>query len=428
MSMKLDSKQKKVIWAGILGNTLELYDYTIYAFFASILARQFFPSSDPVVSLMATYGVFATGFLLRPVGAVLLGAIGDLYGRKKALEISILLMAIPTLCIGILPTYTQVGILAPILLTIMRMLQGVSVGGELVGSYTYLIEHAHPSQKGFIGSMSLVGAFGGKWVGTLLVALMSLFLAESMIEEWGWRIPFIGGIVFAGMGYYLRKKVSETPVFKEMEQNKKVIKSPLKETFCHSKAAILKGIGCLVIHTSGVYLLFIYFPIYLKTVIGLSYMSSLLSNLMALTLCMIIMPLSGKLSDRIGKHPILFWGGFALTALLYPAFVIISQGNAAAAIAMQALLASVFAFMHGPLPTFLIDLFPAQIRYTATAITYNLGVGIFGGLTPIIATWLAGRYESPIAPCSWLIFCGLLSLISLAMTKEETFEPLRTPS
>lgn len=418
--MSITSDSKKTIGAGFIGNALEYYDYTIYAFFAPVLSMQFFPTDNMLVSLMATYGVYAAGFIFRPLGGLFLGRIGDVYGRKKALELSILLMIIPTLCIGFLPTYAQVGIWAPILLTLIRLMQGVSVGGEVVGSYIFIHEHASKNQRAFMSSWAVVGIFGGKWIGTLTAALLTMFITASALEDWAWRIPFIGGTLFAIVGYRIRSMVSETPAYKEMKSQNSTIKSPVKEMFQTNLYEILIGIGSLVVQTASLHLLFMYLPTYLKTILDLTYFESYASNLLALTLSMILMPLSGMLADKIGKFKVILWGTIAFSLLLYPAFLIFSLGSPILVMMAHASLAIAFAIMHGPFPAFFMELFPARIRYTSTALSYNIGVSIFGGLSPVIGTWLINYLQTPTAPALWLIFCSLISIGSMLLLKSRT--------
>lgn len=424
--MQSAKKMKRVVWAGILGNTLELYDYTIYAYFASILAVQFFPSDDPLAGLLAAYGVYASGFLLRPLGAVLLGSIGDRYGRKRALEISILLIALPTFCMGLLPNYSQAGILAPILLTAMRMLQGLSVGGEVSSAYAFLVEHASENEKGYAGTWCLVGNFSGKWFGSLVAMSMTLLFAPAALNNWGWRIPFLLGIIFALAGYWIRRLVSETPAFQEMQKSRQITKSPLKETIKSCGPTIFLCFCWMAAHTTVLQMIFIYFPTYFKSILGFDHTYSLLSNLAALTIAMVVMPLSGKLSDRIGRRPIMLSGAVLLTLLAYPAFVIIAQGQPQTAIAVHLLMAAIYGWMHGPMPATIMELFPANVRCTGSAIAYNLSVGLFGGLTPIISTWLISCLSCPEAPALWIIICGTLSAIATCRIKELTTDQLRS--
>lgn len=411
-------KLKNEVGAGVLGNCLELYDYTLYGYFAAILARHFFPSEDPLAALLGTYGIYASGFILRPIGALLFGSIGDRFGRMRALQISILMMAIPTLCIGILPSYAQIGIAATCLLTLMRFLQGISVGGEIVGSYTYLIEHADKNNKGFIGSWSLVGCLGGNLLGTLAAGAMSLILTTEALESWGWRIPFIGGVLFAAAGYYLRKRVSETPVFTQMKSENTLAKAPVREAWNKDVGNILRAVGSMLMHTVSLQLFFVYFPVYLKTTLHLDFTAALGSNCLGLIICLFVLPLGGKLSDFMGRRFVMMTATACLTLLIYPAFMLISTGRLPLVIGAHALLAFVFALMHAPLPAYLTELFSPRTRYTSSSIAYNLCVGIFGGFSPFIATYLIAVTGSPLAPAIWLIFSGVVSLVTLAFQNE----------
>ena len=414
----LTPETKKVIGAGILGNSLELYDFSLYGYFATTIALLYFPSHDPISSLLATYGVFAAGFLMRPMGALFFGYIGDCYGRKKALELSILLMAIPTVLMGILPTYASIGIFAPILLVILRLFQGVSVGGELVGSYTFLVEHAPSDRKAFVGSWALVGNFGGKILGASSVIVMGLILPSNQLEEWGWRIPFLFGIVFATTGYFLRKQVSETPVFKELKANKKIKKTPLWEAIRSYKKPILQAIGCTMVHTVALYMLFVYLPVYLTTVLNIPYQTAIGSNLLAMLITTIVIPLSALLSDHIGRKPFLLYGAITLASVSYPAFQLLSQGSIPIIFATHATLALIFGITHGPLSVIYVELFDAHVRYTTSAIAYNITVGLFGGMTPLICTWLISVTGISIAPTFWLMLSGIISATTVATMKE----------
>lgn len=409
---------KKVILAGFFGNALEMYDYTLYGYFASILAIHFFGSQDPITALLATYGIYASGFLFRPIGAVIIGSIGDRYGRKRALEISILMMAIPTLCIGLLPTYATIGIAAPILLTVIRLIQGMSVGGELTGSFTFLVEHADPSQKGYMGSWSVIGGSGGKVLGTLTAGALSLVMTAEALEGWGWRIPFILGLIFAAAGFYIRQKVDETPIFQKLQTSKKIAKAPWKQAFTEAPTLLLKGVGIQAISSAFVHTLFIYLPIYLKTQLNYSYSEAWFTTLIALITSMFFMPLSGVISDRIGRWPVLFYGTGAITLMALPAFLLMNQGSANITLATLMVMAATFGLLHGSYPAQLSELFPPHIRNSASAISYNFGVLLFGGLAPIAATSLIYLFDSPIAPVAWMIFCGTITLTTLVFTDE----------
>ncbi|MEC7839147.1 MAG: MFS transporter [Chlamydiota bacterium] len=409
-------KMKKTIFAGIFGNSLEIYDFNIYAFYAAIIATHFFADDDFTTSLLATYGIFAAGFIMRPLGAILFGYIGDNFGRKKALEISILMMAIPTFIMGILPTYASIGILAPLFLTILRMFQGISVGGELVGSYSFLIEHAPNDQKGFIGSWSLVGAFGGKMLAGIVIAIVAIFLSVESVASYGWRIPFITGIFFAYIGFRFRKGVTETPVFENNSNDHKVKPWHVIKTY---KWSILQAICTSVVHTVSVYTIFIYMPIYMSTVIGVESQTSLFSTIAALCITTFLLPFGGILSDSYGRKKILLLGSITLCAIAFPAFSLINSGNSLLMILGHLSLATIFGVLHGPIPAFFVELFPSRVRYTASAIAYNICTGVFGGFTPFICTWLINVADIPLGNLYWLIFSGFISIIGTLTINEN---------
>ena len=234
---------QRTLMAGAIGNVLEWYDFALYGYFAPVFAAMFFPSEQPFVSLLSTFGVFAIGFLARPLGALLFGHIGDTIGRREALAWSIILMAIPTIVVGMLPTYAMIGIAAPLILTCCRFLQGISVGGELTGSVTFLVEHAASSERGYIGSWAgfsaQVGALLGSGVGTLVAST----LTDEALHQWGWRIPFLLGSLIAFIGWYLRTRISESPAFEHMRHAGALSAAPIREVFTHQRGAVVKVIG-----------------------------------------------------------------------------------------------------------------------------------------------------------------------------------------
>ncbi|MCB1149723.1 MAG: MFS transporter [Chlamydiia bacterium] len=408
-----DSK-RKVIWAGMLGNCLELYDYVLYGFFAALFSKLFFPEGSPLIALIASYGIYATGFVFRPLGGLLFGSIGDKLGRKRAMELSVLMMAVPTVLIGLLPTYASIGLAAPLLLVLMRLLQGMSVGGELVGSYAFLVEHADSDKRYFAGSMTIVGAFAGKVLGVVVIALLSTTLTEQSMESFGWRLPFFLGFFFATAGFFLRRRVEETPIFLELKNEGAVVKTPIRDALKHDWGAIGSSIFFLMGQTAPVHLLFVYFPNYMRTELGMPLSEALWSNFLALVVAMGAMAVGAKGADRIGA-PTVMRAAFGLfSVLIIPAFLLIASGSALIVISMHALLSLVFGIAHGPAPTYFIDFFHAERRVTAGSIAYNLGVLTFGGLAPIAVTLLIAWTGSLAAPSLWILFCTIGTLISLS--------------
>lgn len=410
---------KSVIGAGIIGNSLEVYDYNLYGYYAVIFSGLFFNTGDVFSGLLATYGIFAAGFIMRPVGALVFGAIGDKWGRKKALELSILLMAIPTMLIGTLPGYVTIGIFAPLLLTLFRLLQGVAVGGELVGSFSFLIEHAPAHQRAQMGSWSLVGTFAGKMWASITVAMFAYFFTEEALSNWAWRIPFFLGLVFAFVGYRIRMNVSETPVFQEMKNRGALQKISLKDVVSRYKEEIFRLIGFTILQTVAVYLLFIYMPIYLSTSAGVPYLWAIVSNALSLALTTVTLPIGGLLCDKIGRKPVMLYGTIAFLLAAYPCFLVLQSSQVFAVILSQCTLSVLFAIMHSPIPAIYVELFPPEVRYTASAIAYNFSTAIFGGFTPLICTWLINVTGNPLSPVYWLLVAGGVSILSV-LTFPET--------
>lgn len=418
-AINVDKKLWRVIAAGVIGNSLEFYDYALFGYYAAVIAAQFFPSQNFLTALLATYGVFAAGFVMRPLGALIFGYIGDTQGRKKALEISILMMAIPTLMIGLLPGYATIGICAPLLLTLFRLVQGLSVGGELVGSFSYLVEHAPSERRAFLGSWSFVGTFGGKLIAAGVAMGISMIASETALEDSSWRFPFILGVIFALIGYQIRKHVSETPVFQALKKNDCLVRPSPWSIVVEYRIPILQAIGTTFVHTVSVYFIFMYLPVYFKTVLHVSYGLAMASTTLALLLTTLLLPVGGYLADIFGRKPFLVYGSIVLTLLAYPCFTLVNSGSALLMVLSHSTLALVFTFLHASLSTFYVELFPAHIRYTASAIAYNICICVFGGMTPLLCTWLVATTGDSFSPIYWLIFSGLISSMT-ALTLKET--------
>src|SRR6185312_4474234 len=339
---------RKTVLAGAIGNVLEWYDFALFGYFAPVLSRLFFPASDPSLSLIATFGVFAVGFLARPLGALLFGYWGDTRGRRAALAWSIILMALPTCLVGLLPTYAQVGLAAPLTLTALRFLQGLSVGGEFTGSVTFLVEHAASTERGYIGSWAgfsaQIGALLGSGVGTLMTASLS----SDDLQQWGWRIPFVVGSVIALVGWYLRRRIPESPAFERLQQAGVVSSSPVRELFRSYRAPLLQVIGLVLLHGVGFYIFYVFLPSYLTKVTDLPMGTALLINTMCMALLAILIPCMGKLSDRVGHRWVLASGAAGLALGTVPFFLWLSSGHLALIVTAQVLITVFVSAYMGP--------------------------------------------------------------------------------
>jgi MHS family proline/betaine transporter-like MFS transporter len=415
---------RKVVTASMVGNGLEWYDFAIYGHMAVILRDLFFPDVDPVVGLIATYGVFAAGFVARPLGAILFGWMGDKYGRRTALTVAVLMMAIPTGAIGLLPTYEMIGIAAPILLTIIRIFQGLSLGGEFSGSITFMVEHAPKARRGLIGSMSMVSLIIGFMLGSVVANLFSSLLSPEDFQSWGWRIPFILGIAIGFVGFYIRTHCEESPHYEQAKAEGTLSRTPVREAITGYWPQMLEAFAIYATVTMPFYLVSIYFISFTELHLGLSKSQSLTLNTANLLLMLIAFPLSALWSDRVGRKKVLVAVAALMMAMIYPIFISFEPGNFWNIALLQAALAVLVGFYIGPVPALLVEMFPTSIRYTGLAIPYNLTAAIFGGTTPMVCVWLISQTGDSSAVAFYVIFCTLLSLTALYYHRDRHQEEL----
>jgi MFS transporter, MHS family, proline/betaine transporter len=416
---------KKAVTAGAIGNFVEWYDYSVYGFFATIIASQFFPSEDRVASLLATFAVFAVAFFMRPVGAFVFGHYGDTIGRRNTLAAAIILMGIATLMIGVLPTYGQIGVLAPILLVVARLLQGFSAGGEWSGSAAFMVEYAPENKRGLYGSWQQVSIVAGLLVGSAMGGLLGTVLSEDALNAWGWRIPFILGMVVALVGLYLRLRVEDTPAFRIIEEKEEITEAPVKESFTAHWRESLTAIGFTVAWTVAYYILLTYMPTYVSETLGIPLTQALLSNAIGLVVLMALIPFTAALSDRIGRKPLLIAFSALIALLTYPLFLLASTQVLAFIVLAQVLFGVIISLFSGPGPAALVEMFPTNVRYSALGVSYNIAVAAFGGTAPFIATYLISRTGSNFSPGFYLIAAAVVTLIVVSTMKETYREPLR---
>jgi MHS family proline/betaine transporter-like MFS transporter len=406
---KLDARQNmtdksllKVVIPGLAGNVLEWYDFALYGYFASIMSPLFFPVGDKTWSLIASFAVFAIGFIMRPVGAIIFGHLGDKFGRKNSLAAAILLMAIPTMLMGCLPSYQSIGIAAPILLIIFRLLQGLAVGGEFTGSIVYILEHAPKNQRGFFGSLSMSSAFLGLLIGSLAATVVSYFGAS-----WAWRVPFLLSIILGAIGLYLRMGMPESPIFERIKKQGEVIKHPFILTFKHYKLQMLIAIAIVLLPATGFYLSFVYLATYLNHFFDINLHHAMLVNTVTMSVVIIIGPLFGIIADRITPKQVIKTGACAFLCLSIPLYILLSEADTEEIVLAQSLFALLVAMSYAAVPAALAELFPANIRFTGISFPYNIANALFGGTAPLIAT-------SGIKITNLLIFPGIyLSILSL---------------
>lgn len=392
------------ITAGVAGNILEWYDFAIYGFFAPVLVQLFFPAEDPTTSLIASFGAFAAGFLMRPVGGALFGYIGDRVGRKRALNLSVLLMAVPTFLIGLIPTHAQIGMGAAVILVFLRMLQGLSVGGEYTSSIVYLAESAPEGKRGLFTSTSMMGAIGGILLGSFLGSIITGMLTEAQLQSWGWRIPFLFGILVAGIGYLIRRHMPETLSEQEEKEN------PLR-TLRRNWVQVVQVSGLNMLSAIFFYALFVFVVTWLVDYVEESRTLALRLNSVSLLIFMVAILFFAHLSDRIGRKRLIIPGAVAIILFGYPLFWLMHHHDETMILAGEIGLAVLAAAYMAPIPATLTEMFPKNIRVSAVSVGYNLAYAIFGGTVPMVAVWLIKKEHDDLAFVWYIIAAAVVSLI-----------------
>jgi len=410
------TEKKQTIIAGLFGNTLEWYDFILYANFAAVIATLFFPTEDQFTSLLLTFGVFASGFLVRPLGAIIFGYLGDHLGRRIALLVSIIIITVPTCLVGFLPTYKDIGIAAPILLTILRLCQGLAVSGELTSAATFLIEHASPKKRGLAGCLVMGTAFLGILMGAIAAALITIVFSSEQVLNWAWRIPFWAGGVLGIYGIFIRLRSKESPLFTKAEKN---TLSPLRKIFLQHPKKLLLAFSLTIIMAIGNYTFIAFVMTFLVKFVGFSLKDAELINLIGMIIIVLLFPVMGMMSDKIGRKPIFMSGliGFILFAI--PIFWLLSQKIFIIALLGEILFSLVLVPIAALIPTLLAEIFPTDIRNSGTALSYNLALAIFGGTAPIVALTLIHATHSYFAPAGYLMICAIISSIALCFVKES---------
>jgi MHS family proline/betaine transporter-like MFS transporter len=394
---------------GSVGNVLEWYDFALYGYFAPVLATLFFPGDSALASLLSTFGVFAIGFFARPLGAVLFGHVGDTCSRRTALVWSVMLMAVPTCLLGLLPTHDEIGVAAPLLLILLRLLQGLSVGGEFVGSMAFLVEHAPVGRRGYAGSWSEFSAQVGILLGSGTSALLAATLSHEALYAWGWRVPFLLGVLVALVAVYMRTGIEESPEFERLKKTETVPRFPLLEVLRHRRAELAQAVGIILLYAASFYLVFVYLITYESRVLAYPLGLAMVSNTLGLAVFAILVPVMGALSDRVGRRAPLLVGAAGLFLLAYPLFTLLERQTFAAILGAQLTFALLVACYAGPMCATVAELFPPQGRYTGLSVAYNLALALFGGTVPLVATFLIERSGSVLAPGWYLLACAVVS-------------------
>ena len=407
------SSNVRVITAGVIGNLLEWYDFAIYGFFATQIGAAFFPAEDKVAQVLAAFGIFAIGYVMRPLGGVVTGYIGDRLGRRAALTFSVAAMAIPTFLVGVLPGYQTLGVMAPVLLTVLRVIQGLSVGGEYTTAMVFLVERAPPGRRGLIGAVCSCGASAGILLGSATGAALAAMVSAEALSEWAWRLPFILGLFVGLAGFALRRGIEEAPVNTEGQPT-------LLTTVRGELPLLLRLVGLSVFLAVGFYLMFLYVVTWLQTADGIAPEHALEINTLSILALMPTCLFTGWLSDRIGRRMtmLIAMAGAILGSL--PLFWLLHHQSNAMILAGQFGFVLIVGVYAGALPAALVEAAPHRGRCTVVAIGYNIPLGIIGGLTPMAATWLVARTGDDLSPAYMLIAAAVVSTVAL-LFMQETF-------
>lgn len=406
----------QVLAAGAVGNVLEWYDFAIYGFLAPIMAAQFFPTGDKVTSLIAAFGVLAAGYFMRPIGGLLIGHIGDRMGRKPALILSITMMAVPTGLIAILPDYAAIGIAAPLLLTLIRLVQGVSVGGEYTGSIVFLTEHAARNRRGLVGSAGLISGNCGVLLASAVAALLTSLIPPDDLADWGWRLAFVPGPIIGVLGIVMRRHIPDADHKSAAEASD--ARTPIGEVLRNHRKAMLELTALSSAIGVAYYIAFVYLTTYLTDVVKTPGAEALEMNTAAIVVLILCMPFFAWLSDRIGRRPVMLAGSGGLLVFAYPLFMLLHSGDASLELLGDFSIAILIAALGGPAAARMVELFPHRVRFTGVSVGYSLPMGVLGGSTPLVATWLIAETGNDFSPAFYLMVFAAIGAVSLLVTEE----------
>ncbi|SKB03936.1 MFS transporter [Aeromicrobium choanae] len=406
--------RKKAVSAAGIGNFVEWFDFGIYAQFITIIGMKFFPSDNPTASLLSGFAAFAVGFLARPIGGVIFGNIGDRVGRRAALSGAVLLMSAATVAIGLTPSYATIGLLAPVLLVAWRILQGLSAGGEYAGSSSFIIEYAPSNRRALFGSVNPVSVALGTAAGASVGLIVTQAMDTASLESWGWRIPFLIAGPVGLVGLYLRLKIQETPEFEAVkEAAREAVHPPIVRAFQDGLKPMVVLFAWSMVTAVSFYLLGGYMVAYNTEELGLERSDALTSYIVALVVFAIACPIAGLAADRWGRRPVGIVAAVGLGVVAIPSFHIMGAGGLGSAMLGQSLYAIFAGSVALVTPVLMVELFKPEIRYTASALAYNMAFALLGGTAPLVATWLIARTGDPISPAYYVVLFAAVGLVAV---------------
>lgn len=428
-SLVSDSDVRRATLAGAIGSFVEWYDYGIYGLLATYVAINIMGGGDAANLLLTNIG-FLVSFIVRPFGSVICGYLGDRIGRKTLLAVLLILIATATTCIGLIPGSAVIGTAGPILIFLCRILQGFSAGGEVAGAMSFVGEYARNDRRNASMAWIAVGSFLALMFGSGFSSILIMTLGNDTMGDWGWRIPFLFAAPLGYIGFYIRRRMEETPHFEALKESKSIKRNPLTAVFTSKRhlLAVLLTIFLPAVNGPGYYLLFAYMPTYLKTQLGVghnfSMQDALLVNVCGLIAIIIMIPLMARLSDRIGRKPVLVISAIAMALVSYPMFELITTGQMHLAITGAVIMAMAFAGHAAVVHTVLLEMFPTSVRYSAYSIGFSLSTIIFGGSAPLVMTEIIKTTHDSMVPAYAAVITSIITLVAISFVKETKGQPL----
>ncbi|WP_233615443.1 MFS transporter [Leucobacter chromiisoli] len=429
--------QRRVLLGGSVGQFIEFYDFALYGLSAVVLSALFFPSDNQLAGLLALFATFGVAFFVRPIGGLIFGSLGDRIGRRNVLVITLLLIGVATTGIGLLPTFETAGPIAPILLVLLRLVQGLSAGGESAGAPSFVFEHAPVNRRGLFVNITLAATALPSVAAAFFIFFLSISMNDEAFTAWGWRVPFLIALPLALVGLWIRAKTEESPAFKEMAREQaeqaaevaaevEVAKhSPVREAFRTNWLKMIQVVFVMGLTAMGFYFLSGYFVPFVQTSGNLSRDQALLLNGFAMLAYTVLLPVAGAIGDRIGRRPMLIGGAITIAVLAIPSFLLVTSGSVPLAMCGQLLFVLAICFYGGGCYTFFIEVFDTKTRFTSAAFSYNLGYALLGGTAPFVGTALVNATEVPFSPAFYVIGIALLTLVAMAITKVPETRGLR---
>ncbi|GAB2997414.1 MFS transporter [Amycolatopsis acidiphila] len=419
---------RRAVAGAAMGNAVEWFDYGIYGYLATSIGLNFFPDADKTARILLVFAGIAIPFVLRPFGGIVLGPLGDRYGRRKVLAFTIVLMSTATFCVGLIPSYHTIGVAAPILLLLARLVQGFSTGGEYGGAATFIAEYAPDRRRGFFGSFLEFGTLAGNVAGAGLATIVQVGLTESALNDWGWRIPFLVAGPLGLVGFYLRKRLADTPAFRRAERAGETARIPLKEVLVTAWPQLLNLIGFVILLNVADYTLIAYMPTYLGEMLDLGATASVLIPLGVMVAMLFVIAPVGSLSDRIGRKPLLLASAVGFLVLSYPAIALLQTGNIVAAVAGMLLLGVLLVLMLGTIGSALPAMFPTRHRYSGFAIGYSTSTAAFGSTAPLVITALIDSTGNNAIPAFYLMGAAAIAIAPILLMPETARVSISHPT